>query len=89
MCIIFVLVRSQIEFLFIDALTPMEQQKGDFMMKLWVATFAYGYQYYIKLEILNSNFSNVSRVAIMCASLLFTVVGVAKLQFLGNLEKTF
>ena len=51
-------------------------------MKLWVATFAYGYQYYIKLEILNSNFSNYSRIAVMCTSLLFTVIGIVKLQLL-------
>jgi hypothetical protein len=48
-----------------------------------VATFAFGYQYYIKLEIMNSNFSNFSRISIMGTSLLLTTIGIARLQ-LGN-----
>jgi hypothetical protein len=78
-CILFVLFRAQAEFLIIDIIAPLEPELGYNRVKLWVGTFSLGYQYYIKLELLNSNFSNYVRIPIMLASFIVTLYGVARL----------
>lgn len=80
------LVRSHVEFFYIDVLAPRDPKLGFNRVKLWVGTFVIAYQYYVKLEILNANFSNKVRVPIMLCSLCFTVFGIARLQFSGKYE---
>jgi hypothetical protein len=55
-------------------------------VKLWIGTFAIAYQYYIRLEIMNSNFSDYTRIPIMLASSILTIYCVARLQFTGYYE---
>jgi hypothetical protein len=78
-CIIFVLLRAQVELLVVDLLAPLEPKLGFNRVKLWVGTFGLGYQYYIKLELLNSNFSKYVQMPIMLASFILTIYGVARL----------
>ena len=63
----------------VDLLAPLEPKLGYNRVKLWVGTFGLGYQYYIKLELLNSNFSNYVRIPIMLLSFMLTIYGVARL----------
>ena len=55
-------------------------------MKLWVGTFGIAYQYYIRLEIMNSNFSDYTRIPIMLGSCILTLYSLARLQFHGTYE---
>jgi hypothetical protein len=77
--IILVLIRQHVEFLFVDVLAPRDPRLGYNRVKLWVGTYAIAYQYYIKLEILNSNFTDRLRIPIMLASLILSVYGIARL----------
>jgi len=82
-CILFVLLRATVEFLIVDLIAPLDPKLGFNRVKLWVGTFTLGYQYFIKLELLNSNFSNYVRIPVMLFSFILTIYGVARLQFSG------
>jgi hypothetical protein len=60
-------------------ISPLDPELGHNRTKLWVGTFGIAYQYYIKLEIVNSNFSDYTRIPIMIFSLFFTLFGIARL----------
>lgn len=79
-----VLVRWHLELYFIHRMCPLDPALGYNRVKMWVGTFSLGYNYYIKLEMLNSNFSDFTRIPIMGASLLFMTEGVARLQRSGT-----
>lgn len=78
-CSILILVRHSIELLYAELISPLNEELGHNRVKLWVGTFTLAYQYYVKLEIINSNFSNYSRVPIMLVSIIFTVYGIVRL----------
>lgn len=60
-------------------LAPLEPELGYNRVKLWVGTFGLDISYYIKLEILNCNFSNYVRMPVMLASLIMMTYGVVRL----------
>lgn len=66
-----------------DAIAPHDPSKGYNRMKLWVACLLWAIQYYIKMEVVNSNFSDITRIPLIVSSMLFTIIGTARLQFQG------
>ena len=67
-----------------DVIAPLDPEKGYNRMKLWTACLIWAMLYYIKLEALNSNFSDVTRIPLIVSSMLFTIAGTARLQFSGT-----
>ena len=78
-CVLAVLIRHHLEFLFVDVIAPLEIDRGHNRVKLWVGTFMIAYQYYIRLEIMNSNFSEYTRIPIIIGSCILTVYSLARL----------
>ena len=85
-CVIIVLIRHHLEFLYVDVISPIEHSRGHNRVKIYVGTFGIAYPYYIRLEIMNSNFSDYTRIPIMLGSCILTLYSLARLQFHGKYE---
>ena len=83
LAIMICLLRQHGELFYMDVIAPLKPEDGYNRMKLWIACLIWAFQYYIKLEVINSNFSDFTRIPILIGSMLFTIAGTARLQFQG------
>lgn len=84
--IIVIILRSHFELWSMDVIAPLDPEKGYNRVKLWVGTLVWAFQYYIKLDLVNSNFQDMIRIPLIVSSILMTLIGMARLQFSGTFE---